>query len=518
MIARVEKAVSALQGWRRYLLAFATGAFMVAAMPPAGVFPALFISIPVLMWLVASARGALGAFMTGWAFGCGFFIVGLYWLGIAFKAFFSHVMWLFPVSVIGIPVYIALYYAAAALLAWPFRRNRTHYALMFTVMLFWAEYLRGHYITNFPWNHLGYGWHHVLPVLQASAWFGIYGLTLLTIVWAAAPVMSRRGGAAVLLSLFFVAGFGLCHLRLNPTVETPHLVRIVQPNISQAEKEGGGKKEDIFLRHLTLSATETAHDDKIRFVVWPETAVDMFSPEDRRNIDRITLSLPQNAYGLIGVNRMVPAPVPGVRNSLIVLHPRSQRLIAQHDKFILAPWGEYIPYAELLRKTPFGQYVGAIPPMIAGSGPSTIRLGPDQLPAFSPIICFESTFAGRMKDITRGKPDFLLFITNDAWSMGTPGPAQHFGFARVRAIEEGLPIVRAANSGISGIIDAQGRILHRLDLGQAGIIDAPVPEPAAKPTLYAGTGDSLILLLAGCLTLCLLLLSYFFRPHRRVKS
>lgn len=518
MIASAENFVSLLQGWRRYLLAFAAGAFMVVAMPPVGFFPALFIAIPILMWLVATARGASGAFMTGWVFGCGFFMLGFYWLGTAFKAFFSHAMWLFPVSVIGIPVYIALYYGTAALLAWPFRRNRTHYALIFAVMLFWAEYLRGHYITNFPWNHLGYGWHHVLPVLQSAAWFGIYGLTLMTIIWAAAPVMSRRTGAAALLGLFFVAGFGLGHLSLNPTVETPHLVRIVQPNITQAEKETPNNKENTFLRHLTLSATETAHDDKIRFVVWPETAIDVFSPEDKRNVDRITLSLPQNAYGLIGVNRMVPAPTPGVRNSLIVLHSRSQRTIAQHDKFILAPWGEYVPYANILKKTPFGKYVGAVQPMIAGRGPSTIKLGPDELPAFSPIICFESTFAGRMKDITRGKPEFLLFLTNDAWSMGTPGPAQHFGFARVRAIEEGLPIVRAANSGISGIIDAQGRILHRLELGQVGILDAALPESAAKPTLYAGTGDDILLLLAGGLTLCLLLTTYFFRPRQCIKD
>jgi len=518
MIARVENFFCSLQGWRRYLAAFVAGVFMVSAMPPVGFFPALFVSIPILMWLVATARGGFGAFMTGWTFGCGYFIVGLYWLGIAFKAFFSHAMWLFPVSVIGIPVYIALYYALAALLAWPFRRARTHYALMFVVTLFWAEYLRGHFLTNFPWNHLGYGWHHVLPVLQSAAWFGIYGLTLMTLIWAAAPVMSRRMGAVLLLSLFFVAGYGTYHLRLNPTVETPHLVRIVQPNISQAEKEDVRNKDDIFQRHLRLSATETPHDDKIRFVVWPETAIDVFNAEDRRNIDRVTLSLPPNAYGLIGVHRMVPAPVPGARNSLIVLHQRSRRLIAQHDKFILAPWGEYVPYANILKKTPFGQYLAAAQPLVAGPGPSTIRLGPDELPAFSPIICYESTFAGRMKDRSRGKPEFLLFITNDAWSMGTPGPAQHFGFARVRAIEEGLPIVRAANSGISGIIDAKGRVLHRLALDEVGIIDAPLPAPAAKPTLYAGVGDSLILLMAGCLTLCLLLLTYFFHPRRRAKA
>lgn len=513
----IKERISALSGWRRYAAAFAAGAAMVSAMPPFGFFPAVFISIPILFWLVASAQTAPRAFLAGWVFGCGYFIVGLYWLGIAFKAFFSHAMWLLPVSVIGIPVYIALYYGAAALLAWPFRRAATHFAFVFAVILFWAEYLRGHFITNFPWNHIGYAWHHVLPVLQSAGWFGIYGLTLMTLLWAAAPVMSRRAAGFVLASFFFILGFGFLHLQKNPTVETPHLVRIVQPNITQAEKEDVRNKDDIFQRHLKLSATETPHDDKILFVVWPETAIDIFTPEDRKNADRVALSLPTQAFGLIGVNRRVSAPTPSIRNSLIVLHQRSQRPVAQHDKFILAPWGEYVPYAQLLAKTPFGKYVAAVQSLTPGPGPSTLRLG-QYLPSFSPIICFEATFAGRMKDIARGKPDFLLFITNDAWSMGSPGPAQHFGFARVRAIEEGIPIVRAANSGISAIIDPQGRVLHSLGLDRAGIIDAPLPNPAQKPTLYAATGDGVLLIFAGCLSLTLLLLSYFFQPFRRPKA
>lgn len=521
MIVRIESFFIAQAGWRRYAAAFIAGMALVLAMPPVGFFPVLFISIPALMWLVASAPRAGSAFLTGWAFGCGYFILGLYWLGIAFKAFFSHAMWLFPVSVIGIPVYIAFYYAAAALLAWPFRRARTHYALVFAMLLFWAEYLRGHYLTNFPWNTIGYGWHHVLPVLQSAAWFGVYGLTLMTLVWAAAPVMSRRAAALSLALLFFVLGFGGMRLYLNPTVKTPHMVRIVQPNITQAEKEDIKNKDDIFMRHLRLSATQTDHDDQITFVVWPETAIDLFTPADKNNLNRIALSLPGDAFGLIGVNRMVndtrAGGAAGPRNSLIVLHARTNQIIASHDKFILAPWGEYIPYASLLAQTPFGKYVAAIQPLTAGTGPSTLWLRKD-LPSFSPIICFEATFAGRMKDAQRGQPDFLLFITNDAWSMGSPGPAQHFGFARLRAIEEGLPIIRAANTGISGVIDPYGRIGPTLGLDQAGILDVTLPAPAPRRPLYALTGDGMFLLLAGSLTLSLLLATYFFCPHRRTKA
>lgn len=517
MIAKMESFIAGLTGWKRYLAALLAGIIMVSAMPPVGFFPAVFISIPVLMWLVASAPRAWQAFMTGWVFGCGYFIVGLYWLGIAFKAFFSHAMWLFPVSVIGIPVYIALYYALAALLAWPCRRIKTHYALTFAMLLFFAEYLRGHYLTNFPWNLIGYSWHHVLPVLQFTAWYGIYGLTMLTLIWAAAPLYPRRGAQMSVMLLFFVLGFGTMRLHLHPTELTPHLVRIVQPNITQAEKEDSNNKHDIFQRHLRLSATQTEHDSQIRFVVWPETAIDVFSHEDKRDLDRITLSLPENAVGLIGVNRMGSDGRPGPRNSLVALHPRAHRPIAEHDKFILAPWGEYIPYAHLLEKTPFGKYMASIQSLTAGYGPSTLKLG-KELPAFSPIICFEATFAGQMKDPRRGQPDFLLFITNDAWSMGSPGPAQHFGFARVRAIEEGLPIVRAANTGISGIIDPYGRVLQTLGLDQEGIIDAPLPDRAEKLTPYAFTGDSALLLMAGAIVLNLLLGTYFLRGRKHTKA
>lgn len=517
MIARAETFIANLNGWQRYAAALVAGMGMVLAMPPIGFFPAVFISIPVLMLLVATAPRARNAFMMGWVFGCGYFMVGLYWLAIAFKAFFSHAMWLLPVAVIGIPAYIALTYAVATALAWPFRRLRSHYALMFAMLLFFAEYVRGHFIMNFPWNLVGYSWHHVLPMLQFTAWYGIYGLTLMTLIWAATPLLSRRAAAVSMMLLFFVAGFGLMRLHLHPTVETPHLVRIVQPNITQAEKEKAENKHDIFQRHLRLSATQTEHDSKISFVVWPETAIDVFSAEEKRDLDRITLSLPENAVGLVGVNRMGTDGRPGPRNSLLALHPRSHRPIAEHDKFILAPWGEYIPYAHLLAQTPFGKYIASIQSLTPGRGPSTIKLGKD-MPAFSPIICFEATFAGRMKDARRGQPDFLLFITNDAWSMGSPGPAQHFGFARVRAIEEGLPIVRASNTGISGIIDPYGRILQTLPLDTDGVLDAPLPERAKELPPYAFTGDDALLLLAVAILLNLLLGTYFFRARPHTKA
>lgn len=517
MINRAENFIAGLSGWQRYLAAFAGGVFLVSAMPPLGFLPAVFISIPVLMLLVATAPSARHALMMGWVFGCGYFMVGLYWLAIAFKAFFSHAMWLLPVAVIGIPAYLALTYAAAALLAFPFRRARSHFAMMFAMLLFFAEYVRGHFVMNFPWNLIGYSWHHVLPMLQFTAWYGIYGLTMMTLIWAATPLMTRRAAMMSMFLLFFIAGFGVMRLHLHPTVETPHMVRIVQPNITQAEKEDAKNKHDIFQRHLRLSATQTDHDSKIRYVVWPETAIDIFTPDEKRDLDRITLSLPENAVGLVGVNRMGTDGRPGPRNSLLALHPRARGPIAEHDKFILAPWGEYIPYAHLLGQTPFGKYMASIQSLTPGHGPSTLKLGKD-LPAFSPIICFEATFAGRMKDQRRGQPDFLLFITNDAWSMGSPGPAQHFGFARVRAIEEGVPIVRAANTGISGIIDPYGRILQTLPLDTDGVLDAPLPERIEKLTPYAFTGDDALLLLAGAIFLNLLLGIYFLRARLHTKA
>lgn len=501
-LAAATARIDNLHGWRAWLAAFAAGAVMVLAMPPFGFFPVLFICIPFMMLLSAAQKSAGRAFLAGWFFGAGYFVVGLHWFAVAFQTFFGHIPWFLPFAVIVIPGYIALYYGAAAALSWPFRSKRTHYALVFAFLLFWAEFLRGHYVTHFPWNIVGYGWVHVLPVMQITAIGGIYFLTLLTFFWAAAPLMNNNWRMIAALTFLMALGYGAVTLYNSPTQLTQHIIRIVQPNITQAEKEDLSNKDDIVMRHLRLTAQPA--DKKITYVVWPETAFDLFTPEDNDNLERLSLSLPDGAIALAGVNKRDADEK--IRNSVIAVTPRG-RIVARHDKFILAPWGEYIPYENIVARTPLYNAVAGLQSLAAGSGPSTIALG--DLPSFSPVICFESTFAGQMTDKS-ARPAFLLFVTNDAWSMGSFGPYQHFGMARIRAIEEGLPIVRAANTGISATIDAQGRILTRLGLGQAGIIDAPLPA-AGRPTLYARTGDGPLLALAGGISASLLIAGPLFR-------
>lgn len=484
---------------------FLAGAVMTLAMPPLGLFPFLFLSITLLVLWIARYKSAFGAFIGGWVFGCGYFITGLYWFGTAFETFFGMAKSFAPFITVIVPAYIALVYGIAAAAAWHLRERKHLYTFFFSLTLFWAEYIRGHYFMNFPWNTLGYGWHLMTPMLQITSVIGIYGLTALTIFWAATPA-AKGFRAITTLTLFAVAGWGSMVMLQNPTVLLSETVKIIQPDITQAEKENFDNKDKIFEKHLELTRTPDVKTPT--FVIWPETAVD-FTPNDETTTrTAIAQSLPQGSIGLIGVNRFeitTGVTKPTVRNSVIGLDT-SGNTLAAHDKFTLAPWGEYIPFRRLLEKTSAAQLISGMNDLTAGDGPSTLKIG--NLPSFSPVICFESTFSRRM--VAKQRPDFLLFTTNDAWSMSpnlpqfSAGPLQHFSMGRVRAIEEGLPIIRAANTGVSAIIDAHGRILAQLPLNHAGTLTHAIPVKA-KPTIFSFYGDAPLLVVMSALTgLCLL--------------
>jgi apolipoprotein N-acyltransferase len=236
-------------------------------------------------------------------------------------------------------------------------------------------------------------------------------------------------------------------------------------------------------------------DESIDAVIWPETALDIFTHAQTSRLKDIPAALPAGTtYAIFGVNR--PGDLGKMHNSVISMD-RNGTTIDTHDKFILAPWGESIPYPEIVKRTPLYRMVDESSVMAAGPGPRSVRL--PGFPAFSPIICFESTFSGKMTD-PADRPDVLVFITNDAWSFGTDGPQQHLGFARVRAIEEGLPILRAANTGLTSVIDSYGRIKEILPENTQGVIDAKIPE-ALPPTPFSAYKNLPAVLLSGILFL-----------------
>lgn len=491
MFKRVHAWLAGLSGIKRYATAFGFGLLMTLALPPIGAFYVLLLCVPALVWLTRQCKTKKEAFLTGWAFGAGYFIFGLYWVSVALLVDIQSFWWALPLSAVAGPAALALFYAFIPLLVWRYRAHEAAYALMLVTGWALIEWLRGHILTGFPWNLPGYTWHMFLPVLQANAFIGIYGLTLLTLLWAVMPVLAatpqRKLVPALTLLFLMVTAGGAVRLHLHQTEQFDHYtVRIVQPNIPQSLKWDQQAIRNNFQKHLALTALPAAQP--VTFVVWPETAItaDLRQyPDISRYIGK---SLPTGSIGLLG--NLYRGDAESFYNSLVVLDKRFGIRNVYH-KHHLVPFGEYIPFRHYLNMTPIAAGISMVGDFTRGAGITTLHIG--VLPKPSPLICYEAIFPG---EVARrdDRPDWLVNVTNDAWYGRTAGPHQHFENARVRAIEEGLPLVRAANTGISGTIDPLGRMIGIKKLGETGIVDTLLPRPL-PPTLYAKFGDTLFFLM-----------------------
>lgn len=463
---------------------------MTLSMPPIGAFYMLLICVPGFIWLTHASKTKRDAFLTGWAFGAGYFILGLYWVSVALFVDIHAWWWVLPLSAIAGPAVVALYYALIPLLAWRYRQDKTAYALMMVAGWALIEWVRGHAFTGFPWNLIGYTWHYFLPVMQANAAFGIYGLTLLTLLWALIPALEKKHSLALIASFLLVAGTGMTRLHLHPTAQLDHnTVRIIQPNIPQTQKWSPQQAGRNFRHQLSLTASATTLSQPLTFVVWPETAVteDLTQyPEIARSISR---ALPHGSTGILGSLRNIDDGKQFF-NSIAAIDKKAA-VLGSYDKHHLVPFGEYIPFRRYLNLTPLAAGISIIGDFTHGAGITTLHL--DGLPSPSPLVCYEAIFPG---EVARrdNRPDWLVNVTNDAWYGNTAGPHQHFEISRVRAIEEGLPLVRAANTGISATVDPLGRIIGLKRLGETGIVDTILPQPLTL-TPYAQYGDALFLLM-----------------------
>ena len=484
----LKSRLSTLAGSKKYATAFGLGALMTLSTPPLGAFYVLLICVPGLIWLTQQSKTKIETFLTGWAFGAGYFIFGLYWVSVALFVDINQFWWVLPLSAILGPAVVALYYALVPLLVWRYRKNETAYALMLVAAWALIEWVRGHALTGFPWNLPGYTWHYFLPVMQVNAAVGIYGLTLLTLLWAAIPALPKKFVPVVLISFLLVAGTGMVRLYLHPTEQSgSNTVRIVQPNIPQSLKWNRADMQRNFRHNLELTSLPTRLEQPITFVVWPETAL-MADLQHAPGIAHdIVAAMPKGSIGVLGTLRSSDEQF---YNSVTVLD-KDQHVTGNYNKHHLVPFGEYIPFRQYLDMTPIGNRVAEIGDFTRGDGVTTLHIG--TLPKPSPLICYEAIFPGavaRQDD----RPDWLLNVTNDAWYGKTAGPHQHFESVRVRAIEEGLPLVRSANTGISATIDPLGRVIGMEPLGKTGIVDTILPAPL-PPTLYARFGDALFFLM-----------------------
>ena len=510
-LAAVVGRISGLRGWRRWLASFALGLAAALALPPVGAFPILFICLPILIWQIDGARSWREAGVLGWWFGLGHFMAGTYWISNALLVEADRFAWLIPFTLIGVSAYLALYPAIACLFA---RLIRPGWPRVAAFALAWsgAEIIRGVAFTGFPWNPIGSVWVEVPAMIQPAALIGVFGLGLVTAALAGAPALIAAGrrqawavciGVPVALALIWLSGSA----RLAG-VETRYqdgiTLGIVQPNIPQTEKVRSDLKARHFAKHLRMTANAAAGDGTpaITHFIWPETAVGFALSRTPGAADAIAKAVPTGGLVITGTLR---ATALGIRpfevwNSLQAIDENA-RIVASYDKAHLVPFGEFVPLRSILG---FLQVAGGRLDFSRGAGARTIEL--PGLPPASPLICYEIIFPGAVAD-PAARPAWLLNVTNDGWFGESAGPYQHLASARLRAVEEGLPVIRAANSGISAVIDPYGRLIDSLGVGREGIMAAKLPLPVAEATAFAGMGNTpivvFIAIFASILAFCM---------------
>ncbi|MFT3732795.1 MAG: apolipoprotein N-acyltransferase [Hyphomicrobium sp.] len=521
-IAAARAKIMTLDGWRRALLAILAGGLSALAFAPMFITPILFLTLPVFVWLIDGSTNWRRAFSSGWLFGFGYFFCNLFWVGEAFLVEADKFAWLLPFAITLLPAGLALFWgagAAAARAVWPEGLARL---FVFAIALSIVEWLRGHILTGFPWDLPGYALTYPLPLMQSAALFGAYGLTAIALFVFPAPLVYLGDAvgrvtprkmldafllAAAPLSLMFAYG--------NWRLETPQefvpnvKFRIVQPSVPQREKWMAEYQRRIFDDHVALSLTDPSGKTDslagITHLVWPEAAMPFFPLEAPVALDILANILPPGTTLITGALRHDPLLPPGspitpetrTLNSILVLDEKA-RALASYDKTHLVPFGEYMPYEQTLAAIGIEKLTHGRGSFSTGPEPRPLMNIPGLPPALG-LVCYEALFPG---NVVQGpeRPGVIINVTNDGWFGETTGPYQHFHQARVRAVEVGVPLVRAANNGISAVVDPYGRVLQSLGLDVRGQIDSALPKAVAS-TPYARFHDwmfaAILVLYAG---------------------
>ncbi|MDJ0684126.1 MAG: apolipoprotein N-acyltransferase [Alphaproteobacteria bacterium] len=492
------------------------------AFPPAYAFPLLWLTIPLLIWTLDGASGWRRAAFLGWAFGFGLYAASLYWVGNALLVASDSLWWLAPIAALALPAGLALFTALAAAttrLTPPGAARVLGFAAAWAI----AEWLRGFIFTGFPWNLMGHSWAGVAALVQGASVVGLYGLTALAILSAVLPALAaarpkanaddqadapkgpshRQRGLCLLVAVSLplaVAAAGAARLAQAPPLgvaDHPNIgIRMVQANIPQREKWDRAKRGENFQKHLRLSAQD--RPDWISHIVWPETAAAFPLHDALPARQAIASILPPDGALLTGTLRY-EADTGRAFNSMGVVD-RSGAVIETYDKAHLVPFGEYNPLADIVS---MGTVTGG--GFTPGPGPRAVAI--PGLPPVSPLICYEAIFPGAVTpegaaaDDPQARAHWLLNLTNDAWYGETAGPHQHAVMAQLRSIEEGLPLFRATNTGITIAYDAYGRELGRIPLNVEGVLDLRLPRPAPRTLFsdYGALGFWLIVAgVAGC--------------------
>ena len=510
-------------GWPRRLAALFGGAAGALAMAPFGAFPAMIIPMTIAVWLIDGAargesrhrllqvlpwRSCAAAASIGWWWGFGYFLAGLWWLGAAFLVEPEQDAWALPLGVFVVPAMLAFFPAVGFGLARVLWSTGGARVFALAAGLSVTEWLRGWLFTGFPWNAYGMAFGGNLVLGQFASVVGIDGLTVLAILVFAAPATladpptglagyrRRRLAPSVLATLLVVmlTAFGAARLTEDRVGDVPNVhLRIMQPNVPQDANFSYANKDKILADYLTLSKGTPSPGASgladVTHLIWPESAFPFILSRDPDALQAIGSALRTGTVLITGAARMQGGEKPGIGpsyfNAVEVIGPGGS-IIDSYEKVHLVPFGEYLPFGGVLSAIGLTHFVH-IP---GGFEPGRHRhlLDVPGLPPVSAIICYEAIFSGAvLPDGPDGeglKAGVLLNVTNDGWFGQTAGPYQHFAQARLRAIEQGLPLVRAANTGISAIVDPYGRVRAQLPLGVKGVLDGSLPQ-RIEPTFFA---------------------------------
>ncbi len=438
-------------------------------------------------------------FAASFLFALGYFVTGLNWIGNALLVEGNDYKWVWPLAVIALPTllasFTALYITISHII---FSKHRLSGFLGFCALLSLSEWVRGYVFTGFPWNLYGYGWSGVLPMLQSLSIIGPYGLTLLSVFWGCLLgfLFSPTEGKKLLLVMGMIslaAVYIWGDERLKAAQTSNHLnlrVHIIQPNIDQADKWKPEKLAENFENFLVLSSDRKF--ERRNIYIWPETALPPSFLHSLAVKERLKGMLADDSILLTGALQAKPDDQNPQHieyyNGLYLFDGKNvpERLYAKSH---LVPFGEYIPFQKYIPLKPVVEFTG----FQKGLGARTTHIG--TYPSFTTLICYEIIFPHQVVDKNSARPDYILTITNDAWYGDSSGPYQHFAQARFRAIEQGLPVVRSANTGISGLIDPYGRVVEKTALLESASVTVRLPHKLERATFYSLHGDKIYIAL-----------------------
>lgn len=518
-LQRIEEASGwfvIISGWQRHLVSMAAGALSAFAMAPFDVVPILFLTLPVLVWLIDGAISEpannlvsrlVHGFMPGFFFGFGYFLSGLWWVGNALLVEAESFAWALPLAIIALPAILALFWGVATSIASVLWKGNLQRLFILAGCLAVAEYCRGFVATGLPWNTLSYAAYPTPILMQSASIFGIYAMTpfvvLVGCIGAAIGLGSgttkfrsfkRIASLAVVLACAH-ALFGFWRI---PPEELKMVegvsIRIVQPAVPQADKFSLQKHPEHFRKYLDLSTSATKDKTGLSgttHLFWPESVFPYLLTERKDTLASIAAMLPEGTSLITGAARAESAALGDgsnfVFNSVYVINDKGL-IVSAADKVHLVPFGEYLPFQDFLESIGVNQLTGVEGGFEKGASRKLLSTGIG--PAFLPLVCYEIIFSGALWHNNEERPGFIANLTNDSWFGYSPGPFQHERQSVLRAVEEGIPLIRAANNGISGVYDPFGRPLVRTRLDEATVIDSLLPEPTVQ-TLFTQIGSQL---------------------------